>query len=171
MKISSFILVLVALCGSAFSCIAEEAQKPVPAPETTQKAKDIPHEMGDRTGPVWIGIRTVLDRRSGWGWIKKEGQDWNQARWCMLEEKPGVIKAPGRYTGNPDGDQLMTYRLYGNFENFQGYEPDFDVFIPIFRLKGFEVIGPGEPVRKDPPTLSSSGPPRYAERGANLIRH
>lgn len=178
MKFSLYLILFAALSSSVF---AQEAQNPPPTPDdTTAPAatppqpqppkKPIPQTMGDRTGQVWIGIRTVIDRRSGWGWIKKENEDWNQAQWAILEEKPGVIKAPGRYTGNVTSDHLMTYRLYGDFEEFKGYEPDFDVFVPVFRLKGFEVIGPGEALNKQPPFLSGSGPSRFAERGAN-IRH
>lgn len=132
--------------------------KPAIPPEKKPAAPRVtPQIFGDRTGPVYIGLRTVLDRRTGWGWIKAEDDDWMRAKWAIIQETPGVVKAPGRFLSNPKGDQLMTYKLYGEFASYTGYEPDFDVFVPVFKLKGFEIIGPGEALKREPPHASGGG--------------
>ncbi|MDX6767200.1 MAG: hypothetical protein SFU85_10465 [Candidatus Methylacidiphilales bacterium] len=150
---------------------------PAPSDEFSQQnlpaekpKKPIPTSSGDRTGPIWIGHRAVIDRYAGWGWIKKDKQSWGSAKWVMLEEAPGKSVAPGRHYGRPTGDDGMTYRLYGEFTDYKGYEPNYDVFVDVFRIRGWETIGKEQHPNLRPPRSSSGGPPRWSERGANLRR-
>ena len=136
-----------------------------PAPYPTTRLKEtkpaqpkaprvIPQKFGDTTGDVYIGQRSIVDRYAGWGWVKKGNDGWNRAKWCMMEEKPGVISAPGRFSGNPDTDKGTQYKLYGQWAPYKGYEPNYDVFVDVFQIKGFEVIGPAEIPKLSPPRSS-----------------
>ncbi|NJK92285.1 MAG: hypothetical protein HC904_10885 [Blastochloris sp.] len=131
-----------------------KAGKPAPPPA---KPRVIPARFGDTTGEVFIGQRTVIDRYAGWGWLWKENETWRKARWVILKEDPGVIFAPGRFLGHPDRDHGNQYKLYGQWADFKAYEPNYDVFVDVFEIKGFELIGPGTPIKLDPPRSGRSG--------------
>jgi hypothetical protein len=111
---------------------------PLPA----HKAGETPSSAGDTTGNIYIGHRAVVEKYNGWGWIKKESDSWNKSKWATIREVPGAIIVPGRYLKHPDNDANIQYRLYGEFSNDKAYEPNKDVFVDVFILKGFEVIGP-----------------------------
>jgi hypothetical protein len=150
---------------------------PAPSDEFSQKVlppepvkKIIPTAQGDRSGTVWVGHRAVIDRYAGWGWIKKEREPWSRGRWVMLEETIGKSVAPGRHYSRPTQDDGMTYRLFGDFAEYKGYEPNYDVFVDVFRIKGWETVGREKRPDLRPPRGSAGGPPRWSERGANMRR-
>jgi len=147
----------------------EFSQKVLPA-EPPKKAKPIPTSLGDKSGPVWIGHRSVVDRYAGWGWVKKEKESWNQAKWVAMEETIGKSVAPGRNYSRPTQDDGMTYRLFGDFADYKAYEPNYDVFIDVFRIRGWEAVGREEIPKLSPPRGSTGGPSRFSERGANMRR-
>ncbi len=150
---------------------------PAPSDEFSQKIlppepvkKVIPTAQGDRSGTVWVGHRAVIDRYAGWGWIKKEREPWSRGRWVLLEETIGKSVAPGRHYSRPTQDDGMTYRFFGNFADYKGYEPNYDVFVDVFRIKGWETIGRENRPDLRPPRGSAGGPARWSERGANMRR-
>jgi hypothetical protein len=135
----------------------EEQPAPYPTtpkvqkPATSKTPRVIPKTYGDTTGEVFIGQRTVVDRYAGWGWVRSEKDSWRKSRWTMLEEKPRTLMAPGRFLAHPDNDKGTQYKLYGQWAPYKGYEPNFDVFVDVFQIKGFEVIGPAEIPKMSPP--------------------
>ncbi|MDZ4788190.1 MAG: hypothetical protein SH807_04540 [Blastochloris sp.] len=146
--------------------------KPNIKPVTPKPPRTIPTRFGDTTGEVFIGQRTVINRYAGWGWIRREKDTWRKSKWVMLEETPGVLFAPGRYLGHPDRDNGTQYKLYGTWATYKGYEPNFDVFVDVFQIKGFELIGAAEIPKMSPPRSSrgrSDSEGTYS-RGANLRR-
>jgi hypothetical protein len=156
---------------------AAPENNPAPSDEFSQKVlppepvkKVIPTAQGDRRGTVWVGHRAVIDRYAGWGWIKKEREPWSRGRWVMLEETIGKSVAPGRHYSRPTQDDGMTYRFFGDFAEYKGYEPNYDVFVDVFRIKGWETIGREKRPDLRPPRGSAGGPPRWSERGANMRR-
>jgi hypothetical protein len=130
----------------------------------------IPSSHGQREGEVWIGHRAVIERYAGWGWIKREREPWSRARWVMLEEEPGQRMAPGRFHSRPTLDDNTQYRIFGQFADYKGYEPNLDVFVDVFRITGWETIGPATRPDLKPPRGSTGGAPRWSERGANMPR-
>lgn len=101
----------------------------------------IPKSLGDTSGEVFLAHRSVVEKYNGWGWIKKESEPWSRARWSAVREQLGKVILPGRHLSHPDNDADMQYRFYGEFSKETAYEPNKDVFVPIFDLKGFELIG------------------------------
>lgn len=157
--------------GQSEAASDEFSQQSLPPPPPPRQPRVIPTHHGDTTGEVWIGHRAVIDRYSGWGWIKREREPWSRARWVMLEEEPGLRMAPGRFHPRPIMDDNIQYRLYGTFAEYRGYEPNFDVFVDVFRIQGWETIGPAERPRLTPPrSAAASSQGRWSERGANLRR-
>jgi hypothetical protein len=129
-------------------------EPPLAAPVTPPAPKPVvvPRDsMGRTEGGFWIGQRTVTDRYVGWGWVKEEKQNWRSAKWVMLLETPGQIVAPHRFLSSTSADEGIQYKLFGRFADFKGYEPNYDVFVDVFILEGFEKIGPGLPIKRQPP--------------------
>jgi len=112
------------------------------APQSETPPNRIPPSYGDTSGPAYIGHRAAIERYAGWGWIKSDGSAWNRSQWVVLEEVPRTMPAPGRFLEHPDNDNNYRYRLYGQWMDYQAYEPNFDIFVPVFKLKGFELVGP-----------------------------
>lgn len=125
------------------------------APKPAPKPKVLPKTWGDRSGPVYIGHRFVAERYTEWGWVWRENETYRKARWVMLEEEPGVRMAPGRFLSSPTADNNYEYRLYGEFAPYKGYDPNYDLFVEVFRIKGFEVIGPAAPLDLKTPRPSA----------------
>lgn len=156
--------------GQSEAASDEFSQATLPPPPSPP-ARVIPTRHGTTSGEVWIGHRAVIERYAGWGWIKREREPWSRARWVMLEEVPGQRMAPGRFHPRPTMDDNIQYRLYGTFADYKGYEPNFDVFVDVFSLQGWETIGPAERPELSPPRPTvSSRQGRWSERGANLRR-
>jgi len=111
----------------------------------------------------------MVEDYCGWGWIKKEKESWRQARWIALEGTREVCPLPHTYLPRPEDDKNYQYRFYGSFAPYRAYEPQADVWVDVFILKGFMSLGPAkEEIRRSPPAQASSGVNRFAERGANV---
>ncbi|MDR1191449.1 MAG: hypothetical protein LBK60_07285 [Verrucomicrobiales bacterium] len=127
-----------------------------PAPKPKPAPKSIPRAWGDRTGPVYIGHRFVTERYTEWGWVWKEKQDYRKGRWVIVQETPGRCPIPSRLGNDLKSDHDYEYRLYGEFLPEQGYDPNYDLYVEVFRLKGFELIGPADPLPLTPAANSAS---------------
>jgi len=149
----------------------EEVRRPVEekVKRATLAAAHTPARHGDTEGPYLIGQRTLVEDYCGWGWVKKEGESWGQARWIAIEHNPKVCPPPHAFLPRPQDDKDYLYKLYGNFAPYRAYEPQADVWVDVFQIKGFVSLGPAkDPILRDPPAHGSSKPNRFAERGANL---
>ena len=149
----------------------EEIRRPMEEKvmRATLPAAHTPARYGETEGSFWIGQRTVVDDYCGWGWLRKEGEGWNQARWIAIEYDPKGCPAPHAFLPRPGDDKDYVYKLYGDFAPYRAYEPQADVWVDVFKIKGFVSLGPAKnPILRDPPAHGSSKPNRFAERGANL---
>ncbi|MEM6821493.1 MAG: hypothetical protein AAF558_06090 [Verrucomicrobiota bacterium] len=115
------------------------------------KSSKIPQQYGDTTGKVFVGHRAAIEKYAGWGWIRPEKASWRKGRWVFLEENTNGGKAPGRFLKHPNLDNDYQYRLYGSFAPYKGYEPNFDAWVPVFKIKGFEKLGPAQRPNLHPP--------------------
>jgi hypothetical protein len=151
------------------------AATPVPASPTAPAAKPVPKprimpkQWGDRSGPAYVGHRTITERHAAWGWVWLERDNYRKARWVMLEEEAGVRVAPSRFLDRYDGDADYEYKFYGEFAPYKGYDPNYDLFVEVFRIKGFEVIGEAKPLALKPPQPSGKkrGSPFSRSRGVD----
>lgn len=149
----------------------EEIRKPLQEKvrRATLPAALTPARHGQTEGAYWIGQRTLVEDYCGWGWLREDGQGWNKARWVAIEYDPVICPVPHAFLPRPGDDKDYLYKLYGEFAPYRAYEPQADVWVDVFRIRGFTSLGPAkETIRRDPPHHGSSKPNRYAERGANV---
>lgn len=157
--------------GTAESAEDEEVRTPVPEKvmRATLPAAHTPARHGDTSGPYLIGQRTLVEDYCGWGWVRKEGEGWNKARWVAIQYNSGTCPIPHAFLPRPQDDKDYQYKLYGEFAPYRAYEPQADVWVDVFLIKGFMTLGPAKnPILRDPPAHGSSKPNRFAERGANV---
>jgi hypothetical protein len=149
----------------------EEVRKPTPEKvrRATLPAALTPARHGQTEGNYLVGQRTIVEDYCGWGWARKPGESWNQARWIAIEYDSKICPVPHAFLPRPGDDRDYLYRLYGEFAPYRAYEPQADVWVDIFLIKGFVSLGPAKnTIRRDPPHHGSSKPNRFAERGANV---
>ncbi len=132
--------------GSPLDHLANDPRQPAPTVGYREG-----HTQGSAT---WIGHRLIDDLGGqGWGWVRKNGDNWGSATWIALQESPGLAVAPHRKLVKADGDLNWEYRLWGKFATYKAYDPRLDEQLPVFVLQGYEVIGP------QPPLSIKVGPP------------
>jgi hypothetical protein len=149
----------------------EEIRKPVEekVARATLPAAHTPAKHGETIGESWVAQRTMVEDYCGWGWVKKDKESWRQARWVALEGTPVTCPLPHTFLPRPEDDKNCQYRFFGTFAPYRAYEPQADVWVDVFILKGFISLGPAkEEIRRPPPAQASSGVNRFAERGANV---
>jgi hypothetical protein len=95
----------------------------------------------------WIAHRLIDEMGGqGWGWVRKNGDDWGSAKWIALQETPGLAVAPHRKLVKADADLNWEFRFWGKFAPYKAYDPRLDEQLPVFILQGYEVIGPAAPL-------------------------
>jgi len=149
----------------------EEVRKPVEEKvvRASLAAAHTPAKHGETDGESWVAQRTMVEDYCGWGWVKKNKESWRQARWVALEGTPGICPLPHTFLPRPEDDKNYQDRFFGTFAPYRAYEPQADVWVDVFILKGFMSLGPAkEEIRRAPPAQASSGVNRFAERGANV---
>ena len=149
----------------------EEIRRPLEEKvvRATLPAALTPAKHGETNGESWIAQRTMVEDYCGWGWVRKDKESWRQARWVALEGTPGICPLPHTFLPRPEDDKNYQYRFFGTFAPYRAYEPQADVWVDVFIVKGFMSLGPAkEEIRRAPPAQASSGVNRFAERGANV---
>jgi hypothetical protein len=124
--------------------------EPVEKPKPEEKKIVAPGLVGAAEGEMFIGHRFYEEKGGGWGWVKRPNEGWNQAIWVVLKETPGKIVAPFRRNSGRSADHNYEYKLWGEFNGESAYDPHRDEVMPAFLLKGYQVIGPTEPLTRKP---------------------
>jgi hypothetical protein len=143
------------------------------ANDPRQEVPSVGYKEGNTKGDApWIGHR-LPDAMGGqgWGWVKKNGDSWNSAKWIALQETPGVAVAPHRKLVKADGDANWEYKFWGKFASYKAYDPRMDEQIPVFLLQGYEVIGPADPlsIKQGPPDRIQHKPSGASSREGRPI--
>ncbi|RBP39855.1 hypothetical protein DES53_109283 [Roseimicrobium gellanilyticum] len=96
-------------------------------------------------GDWYIGRRFTIAKTQFWGYLRRPGQSWDDARLVMMNEN--VRNAPDRLPeiptneGNAHGfDHNHEYKIWGSFTGRTVYDPNSDLFLPEFRLTNWESI-------------------------------
>jgi len=99
-------------------------------------------------GDYFIARRYYKVDYKFWGYIRKPGEPWSNAKLVMLNEQQKL--APDRELGKLGSDNGYECKFYGNFSGETVYEPASNGFYPEFVLKGYELrnISPG-PIFKE----------------------
>jgi hypothetical protein len=107
------------------------------------------YREGNTSGDTyWIAHRHIDEMDGqGWGWIRKSSDDWDDAKWIALQETPGLAIAPRRRFVVPAADNDWEFKFWGTLTGYKAYDPRLDELLPVFVLKGYEVLGPANPLR------------------------
>ena len=88
-------------------------------------------------GNYFIGRRYYKVDYKFWGYIRKPGQPWTEAKLVMLNENRR--QAPDREGGTLGADNGYEYKLYGSFSGDTVYEPASNGKYPEFVLTNYEL--------------------------------
>lgn len=95
-------------------------------------------------GDYYIARRFHIERTHIWGYVRKPGQPWHEAKLVMMNEK--ITRQPDRYPELPQGDgpafgsdHNREYRLWGYFSGRRVYDPNSNLSLPEFVLQRYEV--------------------------------
>jgi hypothetical protein len=150
--------------GSPLDHLANDPKLPAPS---------VGYKEGDTRGDTyWIAHRLIDPQGGqGWGWVKKKGDDWDDARWIALQETPGLAVAPHRKLIKADADLNWEYKFWGRFALYKAYDPRLDEQLPVFVLQGYEVVGPANPldIKVGPPDRIEHRPSGASSREGRPI--
>ena len=96
-------------------------------------------------GDHFIGRRFYIERTQFWGYLRRPGQSWDDAKLVIFNE--GRKQAPDRLPEMPSGDGMAhgfdnntEYRIKGRYTGRKIYDPNSDLFLPEFLLTGWEIL-------------------------------
>ena len=107
--------------------------------------------QAEKPGNYFIARRYYKVDYKFWGYIRKPGQPWTEAKMVMLNENKRL--APDRESGTLGADNGYEYKFLGYFSGDTVYEPASNGFYPEFVLTGSElrdanpapIFAPGSP--------------------------
>jgi hypothetical protein len=88
-------------------------------------------------GDYYIGRRYFKNDYKFWGYVRRPGEPWANAKLVMLNESSKL--APDRELGRLGSDNGYEYKLLGDFSGDTVYEPASNGFYPEFVLKNYEL--------------------------------
>lgn len=110
-----------------------------PEPTITQRNALLAAEP---KGDFYYGRRYFVERTRLWGYLRKPGKSYSSSgRLVLLNED--IKRAPDRVSETSGGygaDQNYEYRIYGSYTGKKGYDPNSNLFLPIFRLSNYQLI-------------------------------
>ena len=97
----------------------------------------------EQPGNYYIGRRWWTDGTRFWGYLRKPGEPWINAKLVIMNEsvKLQPDRLPEDGTARRHGfDHNYEYRIYGSFTGNVIYDPNSNFEVPEFRLTGYELI-------------------------------
>jgi hypothetical protein len=88
-------------------------------------------------GDYYIGRRYYKQDYKFWGYVRRPGEPWSNAKLVMMNEQEKL--APDRELGKLGSDHNYEYKLYGGFSGETVYEPASNGVYPEFVLKSYEL--------------------------------
>lgn len=92
-------------------------------------------------GDYYIGRRYYVPNTRFWGYVRKAGQSWRDARLVMMDES--LVHTPDRGWEPPhpkatySGDNNCEYVISGKFTGEDAYDPGSNQVLPVFRPSAF----------------------------------
>ena len=112
-----------------------------------QEAIDLRHQMiaAEPQGDYFIGRRFAVERTQFWGYLRKPGQPWEEAKLVMFNEskmlQPDRLKEMPLDNSPAHGyDHNYEYHIWGSYSGRKVYDPNADLFLPEFVLTKWELI-------------------------------
>ncbi len=101
--------------------------------------------LSEPPGDYFVGRRYYNPNYKFWGYVRKPGQPWREAKLVVLNENQKL--APDREQNQFGVDNNFEYHLRGYFTDQTVYEPASNRFYPEFMLTGWEIVN------KTPPSI------------------
>ena len=133
MKTALFSLALLVAAVLVSGCANLAQQRAADA----QRAVMLAQIQNEKPGNYFIARRYYKVDYKFWGYIRKPGQPWTEAKMVMLNENKRL--APDREGGTLGADNGYEYKLSGYFSGDTVYEPSSNGFYPEFVLTGYEL--------------------------------
>lgn len=112
-------------------------------PSSAAHAAMLASIANEAPGDYFIGRRYYKVDYKFWGYIRRPGQPWSDAKLVMLNEQKKL--APDREGGKLGVDNGYEYKLSGKFSGDTVYEPSSNGFYPEFVLSGYELESASPP--------------------------
>lgn len=118
----------------------------------------------EKPGSYYVGRRFYKVDYHMWGWVKKPGEAWKDAKLVMFNEQKTL--APDRQKNKIGCDNNYEYHLYGYYSGDHVYEPASDSFYPEFVLTKAVLVNTTPPLmfpdsRWIDPAVRLLQPPEY----------
>ncbi|MFD2256200.1 hypothetical protein ACFSSA_05905 [Luteolibacter algae] len=120
----------------------------------TQEARDAAI-ASEPTGDFFYGRRYYVKKTRFWGYLRKPRQSANSAKLVLFKEDrkkaPDRLSESGPASSSYGFDNNYEYRIYGNYTGEEGYDPNSNQFLPIFRITDYKLVdrNPGWLFRPD----------------------
>jgi len=102
--------------------------------------------LAEPRGDWFIGRRYFTNKVRYWGYLRRPGHLWDEAKLVVMDERRG-IRTPDRLPEMPAGggpahgfDHNYEYRIWGDFTGETCYDPNSDRELPLFAARRYEVI-------------------------------
>lgn len=97
----------------------------------------------EKPGNYFVGRRYHIPATRFWGYVRKPGESWRNAQLVIMDES--ISTSPDRseeYGPNQKygKDNNCEYYLFGNFTGKKAYEPNTNQELPLFRIKGYQLV-------------------------------
>jgi hypothetical protein len=131
------VLAAVALALLATSCATEGGY------DTAAKAARDAAIRAEPRGDYFIGRRYHTNGCRFWGYVRRPGQLWEDAKLVVMSER--LAKQPDRLpeapeSGNGHGyDHNSEYRIWGSFTGSRIYDPNADLEVEAFLCTKFQL--------------------------------
>jgi hypothetical protein len=148
MKLFQLLVTAIALLAST-GCENMKIQRRTSGPvDATARAAVVAGIAAEPKGAYYVGRRYFKTEYKFWGWVRRSGESWANAKLVVMNERSKFI--PDREAGKPGSDNNVEYKLQGDFSGDTIYEPASNGFYPEFVLRSYEVLStnPG-PIYKD----------------------
>ena len=136
------ILIGVAACGFLTQCgPMSGGSGNMGGPTVEERNARISAEPG---GDYYVGRRYYVEKTRFWGYLRKPGQPWKNAKLVIMREdrthNPDRLSENGQAGQRYGYDNNYEYRVRGNFTGRNDYDPNSDQVLPEFMAGGFEVV-------------------------------
>lgn len=134
----------------AFVLLLSGCVPPEPGSAKTARLAQREAILREPPGDYFVGRRYYNETYKFWGYVRKPGQPWKDARLVMLNEKRKL--APDRAENHLGVDNNYEYRLFGRFTGDSVYEPPSNRVLPEFELTGYALLN------RNPPPIFAPDP-------------
>ncbi len=123
-------------------------------------------------GDYYIGRRYYVPITRFWGYLRRPGQSWREAKLVIMDES--AVRTPDRgyeppVKGSTYGhDANMEYRICGSYTGAKAYDPSINQILPVFKATSYTLTNeqpgflfkPSEKYNKASVTLTPAIMPR-----------